>query len=196
MTTYYIRLFDANGHPITGPNGTTWFEVSLPSSSLTNSGGGVGIGAGTTAFSPLSFTFNDNSTIDSKLLGTLTSGSGIREIELASFTSASLSSPPHLTDDYVYTGVNVTGLGVDGGAGTDTLTFSYLSTEAEHVTSTGATSTSEWSAVTKSAQLNPPAVDHLSPGSSAPSQVRWPILPARPPASLIMSSSRPAADKR
>jgi hypothetical protein len=172
MTAYYMRIITASGAPLTDANGNNWFIVNLPASEISNS---ISLTSGpapsgTTAFSPLEFSFQAVASLQSTLLGDLLAGTQIKNVEIAAYTSSAPTGT--LINEYFYTGVQATAMSV--GANGDTLDLSYGSSEIEHYASlTSPPTTATWSTVTQTDQLS---------GSGTP------VNPSHPPSDSFSTS--------
>jgi hypothetical protein len=153
-TVYYLRL--GTGGQVAIANNVNWFQVALPPSEISDPVSIVGSGVpilGPAQFGPLSFTFDAGSQLNNTLLGLLVSGTPITELEVQAYSVAGTTATP--LDDYIYTGVQVTGL--TAGTGTDTLSFSYVSSATKHFITPQVVTEQDWSTTTNSPSLNPAA---------------------------------------
>src|SRR5258708_3690416 len=165
MTIYYIGIIASEGSQLADASHNDWFTVDLPTSGIANTFSSNLQIAGKPTFSPLTLSFAPNATLENTLLGDLVAGTTITGIEIAGYTSS--GNTGKLVDDYLYTGVQVTGLSMDGAS--DVLNLSYQSTQAEHYsTPGGAPATAAWDSLNDTPQLNP-SVNPVSAGSAPPS---------------------------
>jgi hypothetical protein len=161
---YYVRIITSDGSPLQDASGNNWFTVDLPTSGITNTFSSDLQSAGKPTLDTLALGFAPNATLEEALLGDLIAGTTIKGIEIAGYTS----SIGKFVDDYLYTGVKLTGLSVS--AGIDTLDLSYQSTQAEHYSTPGgaSASTAAWDSLNNVPQLNP-SINPVSAGSAPPS---------------------------